>query len=186
MAFLLRQPSSGVVIEGDNDGDSIFWNAATREWDVGVPGLAPVQSVFGRTGNVVAQTGDYDSDQVDNVSSVAGTSVSDALETLQAQLPATEFDAGLSGAAKLIDFQTNGKLQVVELDANCTLSLAAVSRAGYYSLRIVNSGAFTLALPAGTRIAGGSYTPTPNGEDFLTFYWPGAGDWRVAATLDFT
>lgn len=41
-----------------------------------------VDSVFGRTGDVIAQAGDYDSDLITNVSSVAGATVSDALEQL--------------------------------------------------------------------------------------------------------
>jgi hypothetical protein len=41
-----------------------------------------VLSVFGRAGAVVAVSGDYDTDQVDNASSVAGANASDALETL--------------------------------------------------------------------------------------------------------
>jgi hypothetical protein len=39
-----------------------------------------VDSVFGRTGVVIALSGDYDSDQIDNASTVPGLSVSDALE----------------------------------------------------------------------------------------------------------
>lgn len=41
-----------------------------------------VDSVFGRTGDVIAVSGDYDSDQIDNASAIFGASVSDALETL--------------------------------------------------------------------------------------------------------
>lgn len=44
--------------------------------------LAPVDSVFGRTGPVVAQASDYDASQVDNDSSVSGATVADALDTL--------------------------------------------------------------------------------------------------------
>ncbi len=59
-----------------------------------------VDSVFGRTGDVVAVSGDYDSDQVDNASSVSGTSVSDALETLAASIPAVPVSSvfGRTGA----------------------------------------------------------------------------------------
>jgi hypothetical protein len=42
-----------------------------------------VTSVFTRTGDVVAAASDYDASQVDNDSSVVGTYVSDALDTLQ-------------------------------------------------------------------------------------------------------
>ena len=52
-----------------------------------VAGSGLVDSVFGRVGAVVALSGDYDSDQVDNVSSVTGTSVSQALNNLEAAIP---------------------------------------------------------------------------------------------------
>jgi hypothetical protein len=48
-----------------------------------------VASVFSRTGVVVAVSGDYDSDQVDNVSTVTGVSVSDALDTLNTPIDLT-------------------------------------------------------------------------------------------------
>lgn len=45
-------------------------------------GGGAVSSVFGRSGAVLAVSGDYDSDQVDNASSVPGASVSAALDAL--------------------------------------------------------------------------------------------------------
>ena len=45
-----------------------------------------VDSVFGRTGDVVAESGDYNSDQIDNASTIIGSNVSDALENLQDQI----------------------------------------------------------------------------------------------------
>jgi hypothetical protein len=47
-------------------------------------GGGAVLSVFGRDGNVVALAGDYDTDQITNTSGVAGTTCSDALDTLAA------------------------------------------------------------------------------------------------------
>src|SRR5690606_33723937 len=41
-----------------------------------------VNSVFGRTGVIVAVSGDYDSDEITNVSAISGVTVSDALEML--------------------------------------------------------------------------------------------------------
>lgn len=46
-------------------------------------GPGAVSSVFGRTGEVVATAGDYNSDEVENVSDVPGATVSAALEALQ-------------------------------------------------------------------------------------------------------
>jgi len=50
----------------------------------GVGGPAPVDSVFGRTGAVVAVADDYAASQVDNDSAVSGAHVSDALDVLAA------------------------------------------------------------------------------------------------------
>lgn len=52
-------------------------------------GTAPVTSVHGRTGAVVAVAGDYGSDDVTNDSAVTGATVSDALETLTAAISAS-------------------------------------------------------------------------------------------------
>lgn len=51
-----------------------------------VPG-GDVTSVFGRIGVVVAEPGDYDSDQIDNLSAVAGATVTAALDALAALIP---------------------------------------------------------------------------------------------------
>ncbi len=45
-------------------------------------GGGAVESVFGRDGEVVAEFGDYDTDQLDNNSSIPGSSTSAALDTL--------------------------------------------------------------------------------------------------------
>lgn len=47
-----------------------------------------VTSVHTRIGDVVSAVGDYDSDEVDNASTVTGSSVSDALETLDSDIQA--------------------------------------------------------------------------------------------------
>ena len=76
---------------GDNGNDqphenrqaSIALNWFVRlEPDLDPPGA--VDSVFNRTGDVVAEPGDYNSDLVDNASTVAGATVSDALENIRA------------------------------------------------------------------------------------------------------
>lgn len=52
-----------------------------------ITGAGLVDSVFGRVGEVVAQSGDYNSDQITNNSAVTGSSVSDALEAVAASVP---------------------------------------------------------------------------------------------------
>lgn len=56
-----------------------------------------VSSVFGRTGAVVAEDGDYDTDQVENVSTVPGVSASDALDVLHTSDGITN-QSGVSGS----------------------------------------------------------------------------------------
>ncbi|MCB1494164.1 MAG: DUF2793 domain-containing protein [Bauldia sp.] len=64
-------------------------------------GGGAVDSVFGRTGAVVAAASDYDASQVDNDSGVSGSTVADALDALAAAIPADSDDivnaSGVSG-----------------------------------------------------------------------------------------
>jgi hypothetical protein len=69
------------------------------------PGAAPIDTVFSRTGTVVAEASDYDASQVDNDSSVTGAFVDDALNTLDtdkaeatdARFPTTDEKGALAG-----------------------------------------------------------------------------------------
>lgn len=54
----------------------------------GSGGDAPVQSVFGRTGTVVATANDYNSNHISNQSNASGTSVTDALNDILGQVGA--------------------------------------------------------------------------------------------------
>lgn len=104
----LRSANSGAPFVGENDGDTVLWDAAHRLWRTG-PIAGGVTSVFGRTGAVTAQSGDYDSDQVDNLSAVPGSSVSDALDYLSTHSGAVSSVFGRTGAvtAQSGDYNTN-------------------------------------------------------------------------------
>lgn len=58
-------------------------------FDTGAATVNSVNSVFGRQGTVVGQSGDYKDTGVTNTSSVAGGTVKDALETLKTTIAAT-------------------------------------------------------------------------------------------------
>jgi hypothetical protein len=92
MIFLqLRSGNSGPAFQGENQNDTLLWDTTERKFFVGPGGgVGGVTSWNGRTGVVVPQSGDYDSDEVDNASTVAGASVSDALEHLQSEIDALE------------------------------------------------------------------------------------------------
>lgn len=95
----LRSGTAGAPFLGANDLDTLLWDNALRAWYVGPGGAAGnVTSVFGRVGAVVAATGDYDGDQVDNVSGVPGASLSDALDYLLANAGAVGSVFGRVGA----------------------------------------------------------------------------------------
>jgi len=73
---------------GGTTGQALLKTSATdyaTEWGDG----GAVDSVFTRTGAVVAAASDYDASQIDNDSGVAGAFVSDALDTLAAGAGAT-------------------------------------------------------------------------------------------------
>lgn len=59
---------SGLTIEGENEGDTLLWKADRRVWEAGPGGGGGgnVDSVFGRDGAVVAESGDYGSTQITN------------------------------------------------------------------------------------------------------------------------
>lgn len=85
---------------------------ANKQYVDSVAGGGAVDSVFGRTGVVIAQASDYDASQVDNDSTVTGAFVSNALDnllsdiqTIQGQLPATFVES------------VNGQINVVQLNA---------------------------------------------------------------------
>ncbi len=76
--------AGSVNLDGENEwgiGDAVIFNGTLGQWQkVGRDDL--VTSVFGRIGAITAQAGDYDASQIDNDSSVVGSSVKDALNTL--------------------------------------------------------------------------------------------------------
>lgn len=63
-----------------------------------IQGAGAVTSVHGRAGTVIAAASDYDASQVDNDSTVVGTTVKDALETLDAKVGGVSTVFGRAGA----------------------------------------------------------------------------------------
>lgn len=62
--------------------DIVWFDSVASKWRK-IDNTDLVGSVFGRVGDVVAAASDYDASQIDNDSSVAGTFVDDALNTLK-------------------------------------------------------------------------------------------------------
>ena len=88
-----------------------------------------------------------------------------------------EYDAGNSGAAKTLDFPTNGAIQKVTMTANCTFTFTAPVVGTVLFLKLVQSGAgaFTYTWPASVKWAGGlAPTGSATGKtDIMNFYYDG-------------
>jgi len=107
--ILTRDDSGNLVrVPVGLDGQQLTANSGVPEgidWQAGT--VAPVDTVFGRIGNVIAAAGDYDASQVDNDSDVGGATVKDALNTLLSSIFKPAFgEIYISSAAQTIVTQT--------------------------------------------------------------------------------
>jgi hypothetical protein len=171
-AFLhLRSGNSGPAFVGQNDGDTVLWSVAQQRWYVGAGGGGgAVSSVFGRTGAVTAQAGDYDSDEVNNASAmVPGGSVTDALDDLQTQIDAL----GPGGVSSV--FARTG---------------AVTAQAGDYSIAQITGGwqvvadlAARNAIPVGLREVGQTVYEVDTDQMWRLIGGTGNGNW-VDVTVD--
>lgn len=148
-ALNLRSSNSGAPFIGSANGDTLLWSASERGWLVGAA-VGGVSSVFGRTGVVVAATGDYDGDQVDNVSTVPGASLSDALEYLQAHAGAVTSVFGRTGVV----VATTGDYDSDQVDNASSVSGASVSDALEALAALIPTNATQLHMSASPRVAG--------------------------------
>lgn len=96
-----------------------------RDFVISVPtlgGAAPVDSVFGRLGTVVAVAGDYAASEVTNDSGVAGANVDDALNTLAGQTGAEDYILIVDRKATNVDGGTFTSGAMRTRDLNTELS----------------------------------------------------------------
>ena len=113
-------------------------------WDLlaAAGGGGAVDSVFGRTGTVVAAASDYDASQVDNDSGVSGSTVADALNALDAAIPAVPVSSvfGRTGAvvAAASDYDAS------QVDNDSSVSGATVADALAALGSIVQGGKITV------------------------------------------
>lgn len=99
----------------DATSTAAVWKDTTQQ------DTSPVDSVFGRTGDVTAAASDYDASQVDNDSTVTGTYVSDALNTLKNAAPNTHAASHTDGSDDIQDATSGQKglataTQITKLD----------------------------------------------------------------------
>jgi hypothetical protein len=97
--------SGGILYVAQDSNRTYRWSGSGY---VQIGSSGAVDSVFGRTGNVIAAVGDYDASEVNNDSSVSGASVAAALNTLKGVTDnAVRFDAQTLTAPQKTQAQTN-------------------------------------------------------------------------------
>ncbi len=89
----------------------------------------------------------------------------------------TEYDNGNSGTSKAIDWRLSNH-QKVTMTGNCTFTFTAPSKAGMYSLRIIQdaTGGRTITLPTMKKPGGTAFTHSTaaNSIDILSIYYDGS------------
>jgi len=148
-------------------------NAGYISFIVDVGGAGGVTSVFGRTGAVVAQNGDYTSSQITDLSGAPGANVTDALNALG---PATKKGTNLTDAAQSLDPSATGDAvgQYSCLDATLTASRTKTivpTNMGSQQTVVIANGAQTFTMPV---VNGG-------GAGGTLFTFPGDGLRRSAS-----
>jgi hypothetical protein len=90
-----------------------------------------------------------------------------------------EFDNGNSGTAITLNFSTNGPIEKVTRNGNCTFTLTAPPTAGFVSVKFVHdatASVYTVTFSPTVKFAGGtapSFTNTSAAIDLVSFYWDG-------------
>jgi len=147
-------------------------------------GLAPVQSVAGKTGAVTLVKADVGLGNVNNTSD-ANKPVSTAQQTaLDAKAPVTESvnTVATSGAAQTIPAPTSQSISRITLSANCTLTFPTATAGQSLTIVLIQdaTGSRTVTWPAAVKWAGGTaptLTTTAAAKDVLTFLCADGSTW---------
>lgn len=166
LPFNLRVPPSGPnVLDLSGRDLNLAHNVLTVTADGSSVYFAPpgggggaVDSVFGRVGVVVAQSGDYDASEVANDSSVAGASVKDALNTLLASGGSVASVFGRSGVVVAV----SGDYDASEVNNDSAVTGASVAAA----LNTLNTQSIPLSRLAQSGAANNQY-PSWNGAAWV-------------------
>lgn len=144
---------ANIDITGVADGEVLIYDSASGNWENGAVPSAPISSVFGRTGAITAQTGDYTTSQVNEGTNLYYTttrfntdfSASDigSLNNVSVPTPSNgevlTYSTGVWGSAVIpsapVD-SVNGQTGVVSLDTD---NISEGSSNLYYTDARVNS-----------------------------------------------
>jgi hypothetical protein len=164
------------------DGKSVYWAPA---------GGGEVDSVFGRSGVVVAVAGDYDASEITNDSAAPGANVNAALTALATtpSFPPPNNAGNITGAANLSLLSSLDRTLTLTGNAVVTLTNLIAGRAQWFQLKVIQGGAgsFTLSI-VGARTPGGlglTLSTAVGAQDLLSGYWDGTNVYIQVAGLGF-
>lgn len=147
--YLASQVNNDSTVVGTRVSDALNTLAAAI---AAIP-AAPVSSVFGRVGAVAAAVGDYLASQVNNDSTVVGTRVSDALNTLKAAI------AAIPSAPVSSVFARTGAVVAAAGDYTSTLVNNASGVTGTTVTAALNTLLALLGAPTLNNQTGTTYAP---------------------------
>lgn len=148
-SFFLRAGQDGELAQGD-PGDVLTFQSDGRVAGEPSAAVAPVRSVFGRIGDIIAEIGDYDASQIFNDGTAPGATVKLALENLVAAIAALAA-SNISNDSSVVGATVKAALNTllaaplpVSTIGGPTYTLAA-NDAGTY-LRFTNAGGCVVTL----------------------------------------
>lgn len=181
----------GITVDGVDIGATICSTCTVTFKDMTLASPSTGLTVAGV--NIINSSG-----KIPAISSTYFTSVSlDAANLASGNIPAarntlyTEFDNGNSGTSKAVNFLSNGPVQKVTRNGNCTYTLTAPSSAGTVVLKFIHEAsatAYTVAFSPTVKFPGGvapTFTNTSGAIDIVTFYWDGT-TWFAVQTANFS
>lgn len=163
-------PVSPIAINDNGTVATTFPNGTGVIFGVsrsGDSGTGAVDSIYARTGDVVAAASDYDASQIDNDSGVAGAFVDDALDTLNTAISTAQAAAQSYADSEISDMKSEATAITGDWDFQGDITVDGVSttsdddgtfstgtytptHAGGNIKHITNGGGFALAPPAAT------------------------------------
>ena len=158
---------------------------------------APVASVFGRTGSVVAASGDYTAAQVTNAADKSSTSTqafSASLSTTGSMYFSTGTGGSAIGNVTVTPDYSTGQMSIATTTGgggtttiNNSTNNPSASQTGFFVVQLVNTGASAQAVSWGTMYRFSQvFKPTSiasNSRQIIVFVWePNTSGWYAVGT----
>lgn len=124
MGITLRQGATGAILEGENDGDTLRWNATTASWDAGEPGTTLPDGEY--AGQPL--TWDGASEWVPNNSVVVDAIASNPLSQLTIAAGENGLQVSTGGVSSAIIQGGGGAQNLTLAETQANLAVSALAR----------------------------------------------------------